>query len=141
MWTYKAKKGKKAMILLKIKYQGISVGYLELQTYHPPDESLGLLWRYSKDMKEWTGFKNEWPHFDQALLYITDDKNGEPVFEGDKIKGIHITSKEEIHGEVVWDNKACQWGIHLDGWIMGFECLFDCFNCEIIGNIHTKEQK
>ena len=60
------------------------------------------------------------------------DKNGKDVYKIDVIKGIHKTTKEEITGEVVWDEGAFQWGIQLDSWIMNFECLVSCYDFEII---------
>ena len=60
------------------------------------------------------------------------DKKGKDVYKIDVIKGIHKTTKEEITGEVVWDEGAFQWGIQLDSWIMNFECLVSCYEFEII---------
>lgn len=62
--------------------------------------------------------------------------NNVEVYKSDIIKGLHKTYKEEIVAEVVWDEKSFGWGVQMDGWIMGFECLVNCYDLEIIGNIY-----
>ena len=65
------------------------------------------------------------------------DKDGKwELCKSDIIKGIHKTTNKEIIVEVVWNSKTFQWGVKIDDWIMGLECLVVCYDFEIIGNSH-----
>ena len=93
--------------LFKLKKDGKTVGYMQLQKQHKPSEYLGLLWRFSSDGNtRWTGQKARWPIFDTAHSFIIKDKNGKDVFADDKIKGFLEDSTDEIKGEVTLYEKT-----------------------------------
>lgn len=83
--------------LFKLKKDGKTVGYMQLQKHNKPNEHIGFLWRYSRDCKHrWTGQKARWPIFNSAHPFVTKDKNGKDVFAGDKVKA------GNWYFEVIW---------------------------------------
>lgn len=95
--------------LFKLKNKGKTVGYMQLQKQHPPNDYLSLLWRYSSDGKtKWTGQRARWPSFDSAHPFATQDKHGKDVFAGDKViyqppdlDELCEDEKEELEASVV----------------------------------------
>lgn len=84
--------------LFKLKKDGKTVGYMQLDKV-VPNISGTLAWFYRSSLNEdcqWVGNASPWPAFNEALPYVTDDKNGEPVFAGDKCK---VPIKDEIMRE------------------------------------------
>ena len=76
--------------LFKLKKDSKTVGYLDLagvQYPYPDHKPMFCGVRFQKiGEKNWGKHEFEW---DEALPYVTDDKNGEKVFAGDRVRRIN----------------------------------------------------
>lgn len=107
------------MNLFKLKKDGKVVGYLEI--FCPEGTVV-----YMKDVYDEMSadfWETDCINFDQACSYVTDDKNGDKVFAGDKVKA------DEWEFEVIWQ----QYGYGLKGIKHGWWRQFNEFeNIELI---------
>jgi len=90
--------------LFKLKKDGKTVGYLTF----PIDPYLSVLgiW-FSKEGRNWERCPQniiDGNDFDEALPYVCDDKNGEPVFAGDKVRRVNGEP-----GVVKWYEFECRY--------------------------------
>jgi hypothetical protein len=94
--------------LFKLTKDGKCVGYMQLER----NLSGNLEWRW---YDEKFAHKSIYSHhfFDQAHPYVTDDKNGEPVFEEDVIgaNNIAIDGKPYRQGIVTYEDYG--WGVSI----------------------------
>ena len=79
------------MNLFKLKKDGKTVGYLRFAEYSDKDLHIQL----SVEGDEWDD-DSELVEYNEILPYVCDDKNGEKVFAGDKVKGEGIGEPDDI---------------------------------------------
>jgi len=90
--------------LFKLKKDGKTVGYLELQGFqypYPDHKPMFCGVRFQRvGEKNWGKTEMEW---DSAHPFVTKDKNGKDVFDADEIKMFSRQYK------VVWDKREFGW--------------------------------
>lgn len=100
--------------LFKLKEDGKTVGYLKIQGGILQGSIDGLDWHYITNQNPAGDLmlsNEQWVHFfDTAHPFVTKDKNGKDVFEGDKIKA------GNWYFEVIWQKYGYGLKSEKSGW-------------------------